>query len=327
MTWLEEFRPQTLDDCIGVRSEFNAIKQFFASWKEERPIGNLLLLAGLAGTGKTTIVHAIAADLDMDVTEVNASIVRTKEPLTTAIAPAYLSSFGNRKRILLLDESDGIKAWQVVEDIAKNPPCAIVMTANDQSKIPYAVRKQSLQFNLQPPTQRHRLRLVDRICDAKSLMHGDAVRHKIAESCTSWRSVVATLQTTPENIDVESLEVRLHDVSQIQAVQHILKGKAVPKAPRNITILNHAVYNGCDVADGVLLLQWSRSVAGLAKVSQAWAEALRVKGPIDTPPFRNVMKKKQATTTTKATRTEPTPKKESSVAPPPKTEGFGGFFS
>ena len=328
MTWLEQFRPQNLGECIGIRSEFNAIKQFFVSWKEGRPIGDLLILSGLAGTGKTTLVHAIGNDLNMEVIEVNASMTRNKDALESAIAPAYLSTFSGRMRILLLDEADGIRAWQVIEGLVKSPPCAIVLTANDQSKIPYSLRKQSLQYNLQPPSERHRLRLIDRICEEEGLGHPQSVRVLIARECTSWRSVVATLQTTPEDIEVEDLEERLHDVSQADAITSVLKGKPVPKSPRNITLLNYANYNGVDVSDGLLLYQWSKQVAGMSKISQAWAEAIRVKGLVDTPPFRKKKDKQpKATTSAPQTRTKQTTVQDEPKTPPPQANGFGGFFT
>ena len=328
MTWLETHRPQSVSECIGIRSEFNAIKQFFQSWKEERPIGSLLILGGIAGTGKTTLVHAIANDLEMELMEVNASDTRNVDSLGAAVAQAYQSTFDNSKRILLLDEADGIKAWGPIERVIASPPCAVVLTANTTTKIPFAIRKQALQFALEPPSLRHRRRLIDFICEEEGLEHDGHTRNLIAQACTTWRSVVVTLQTTPVGVEEAELHERLHDMSNTDSLIRLLTGREYTGQPQGESIVRYAIYNGGDgddIAKALLLMAHSRKVTGLHQVAQAYTRALRCADPVETPPFR----KRKSPTEPSATHTasKPTTPKTTSPTPTPSVDGFGGFFS
>lgn len=96
------------------------------------------MLHGQAGTGKTSLVEALANDLEYELVETNASDVRTKKKLKTELKEATRqASFFGGKKIILIDEVDGmsgnsdrggVKEISTIVDESRFP---IIMTAND----------------------------------------------------------------------------------------------------------------------------------------------------------------------------------------------------
>jgi len=106
---------------------------------EEAIISNKAIIAfGSAGTGKTTSVYVIAKAHGYEVIETNASNERNKEKLS--IVCDIARSKGMNKMIVLLDEADGIKDWSGVKKILSSAIHPVVLTANDEWKIPEDVK-------------------------------------------------------------------------------------------------------------------------------------------------------------------------------------------
>ena len=87
---------------------------------------------GPPGTGKTTLVHTLARQLDYDVVEMNASDVRNKEALQARIAPVFqnTSNLIGKRIMLFLDEVDGISGREdtggldtLINSHRKSQPC------------------------------------------------------------------------------------------------------------------------------------------------------------------------------------------------------------
>jgi DNA polymerase III gamma/tau subunit len=56
LMWVEKYRPKTLDDVVGLKDIVDSLKAFMKNPK----IMPHLMLAGIPGTGKTTIALCIA---------------------------------------------------------------------------------------------------------------------------------------------------------------------------------------------------------------------------------------------------------------------------
>ena len=59
LMWVEKYRPKTLDDVVGLKDIVESLKAFM---KKPKTMPHLML-AGIPGTGKTTIALAIAHEL------------------------------------------------------------------------------------------------------------------------------------------------------------------------------------------------------------------------------------------------------------------------
>ncbi|HEY0089516.1 MAG TPA: AAA family ATPase, partial [Candidatus Lokiarchaeia archaeon] len=118
------------------------------------PEKTAILLEGPPGVGKTSIVYALANDLNMEVVETNASDTRTREALENKLKETTKSKgimdfiTQSKQKIILIDEIDGIYgvndrgAVPAILNLIQNTQFPIIMCSNEY--------KQSLQplYNL-----------------------------------------------------------------------------------------------------------------------------------------------------------------------------------
>ncbi|MHA2089313.1 MAG: AAA family ATPase [Candidatus Kariarchaeaceae archaeon] len=127
------------DDLFGNEVAINGLYLFLKNWELNRSKPGVLLL-GPAGCGKTSSAYAIANELGMSVTELNASDTRGKNALKdilgTAVEFVQLDDEGGT-RLILMDEVDGLSGQKdrggLPEFIRliKKSLFPIVCTAND----------------------------------------------------------------------------------------------------------------------------------------------------------------------------------------------------
>jgi len=133
--WVQKYRPETLEEYRGASSEKEELKEWIENWEQgDKPV----LLHGQAGTGKTSLVEALANYADYELVETNASDVRTKKKLKSELKEATRqASFFGGKKLILIDEVDGmsgnsdrggVKEIGTIVDETRFP---IIMTAND----------------------------------------------------------------------------------------------------------------------------------------------------------------------------------------------------
>lgn len=132
--WVEKYRPESLEDYRGASNQKKELKDWAEKWEQG---GQAVLLHGQAGTGKTSLVEALANDLDFELVETNASDVRTKSALKEELKEAtrQASFFGGNK-LILVDEVDGMGRSDrggiaEMKEIISESRFPVVMTAND----------------------------------------------------------------------------------------------------------------------------------------------------------------------------------------------------
>jgi replication factor C large subunit len=132
--WVEKYRPESLEDYRGASSEKEEIQKWLENWEQgDKPV----LLHGQAGTGKTSMVEALAHDYDRELVETNASDVRTKKKLKTELKEATRqASFLGKEKLILIDEVDGMGradrgGTSELLDIIKESRFPVILTAND----------------------------------------------------------------------------------------------------------------------------------------------------------------------------------------------------
>ena len=133
--WSEKYRPKRMDGLIGNEEARLAISVWLSNWK---PGAKAALLVGPPGTGKTTLVNLLAKERGMNLVDLNASDVRTKEKLKNRMGEAMstVSLFGERS-LIFLDEVDGLAgrsdygAVEFIKESVKESQNPIVMAAND----------------------------------------------------------------------------------------------------------------------------------------------------------------------------------------------------
>ncbi len=133
--WTMRHMPQVPDDVVG---QAETVRRAIAYVRGYRRGTKPLLLWGATGIGKTCLVHAVAAALERELIEVNASDERGKAEIAAVIGQAaFQASLFARERIILIDEVDGISGTAdrggipALLEILPRSAHPIILTAND----------------------------------------------------------------------------------------------------------------------------------------------------------------------------------------------------
>lgn len=138
VAWTVKYRPKSSSEIVGNQEAIKALERWLKSWEGGIPQQRAAFLHGPAGIGKTATIEALVNDLGLELIEKNASDYRTEEKiLQFAGSASQYSGFFGRKRVILLDEMDGVHgtadrgAIPTITKITKDARCPIVLIAND----------------------------------------------------------------------------------------------------------------------------------------------------------------------------------------------------
>ncbi len=131
-----KYAPKSCSDILGQDQAILALNSFVQNFKKQKK--KAILLHGPAGTGKTSAVHALAHDLDLEIMEVNASDERNKSSIQQLIGESgKQQSLFSRGKIILVDEVEGISGnsdrggLQALMDLFEEVKFPIVLTTTD----------------------------------------------------------------------------------------------------------------------------------------------------------------------------------------------------
>ncbi len=137
--WTERFRPKSIRQIIGNQEAIQRLKTWLESWDKGIPPKRAILLVGPPGVGKTSVIGALARDLDVELVEFNASDKRNRTVIETQVwRSATQHTITGRQRMILLDEIDGMSGTgdrggvAAVIEIIEQTVHPVIMTANDE---------------------------------------------------------------------------------------------------------------------------------------------------------------------------------------------------
>ncbi|MFP4229526.1 MAG: replication factor C large subunit [Candidatus Nanohaloarchaea archaeon] len=132
--WVQKYRPENLEQYRGSKKQKQKLRKWAENWDSgSKPV----LLHGQAGTGKTSLVEALANDRGFELVETNASDVRTKSALKDELKEATRqASFFGGEKLILIDEVDGMGRSDrggvtELKEIVEESRFPVIMTAND----------------------------------------------------------------------------------------------------------------------------------------------------------------------------------------------------
>jgi len=200
--WTEKYRPKTIDDCI-------LTKELKASFKEIVKTGNLpnMILAGSAGTGKTTVAKALCSEMNLDWLFINGSEESGIDVLRNKIKQfASTVSLTGGPKVVIIDEAEylGVHSTQpalrgFMEEFSAN--CRFILTCNFKNRIiePLHSRCSVIDFNSSKKTlaslaSKFLLRLKS-ILDKEGVKYTDNILVElIMKHAPDWRRVIGECQ-------------------------------------------------------------------------------------------------------------------------------------
>jgi replication factor C large subunit len=152
---------------VGNESSRKKVIDWLVKWSDgSKP----LLLVGPPGVGKTSFVHALCRELDIDLIELNASDTRNKNLLAQVISPIFSnSSLTGKNFLLFLDEMDGISKREdsggldFLIELFKEPSIRVIMAANKSNESIKKISKVSKTIIFSPIPPRLSMLYLDKI--------------------------------------------------------------------------------------------------------------------------------------------------------------------
>jgi replication factor C large subunit len=259
--WVEKYRPQSLSEYRGASSEKKELKKHVENWEQG---DKAVLLHGQAGTGKTSLVQALANDLGYELVETNASDVRTKSKLKSELKEATRqASLMGGKKLILIDEVDGmsgnsdrggVKEIGTIVDETRFP---IVMTANDAyDNSIRSLRNKAKTIELGSVHTNSIAAFLRDILEEEGIEYEEGVPKRIARQAGGqMRSAINDLEAIArgkERITKEDMDV----IGQRDNRQEIFDSLKIIFKTKNLSNANQATENLDEDAD--TMLQWIR---------------------------------------------------------------------
>lgn len=246
----EKYRPQSISDIQGHNQAVSQVLNYVQNYSSQKKKG--LLLHGMPGCGKTSLAHAVANELGLEMVEVNASDVRNPDAIKERIGGAMqqMSLFGTSK-LILFDEMDGLSGRKdrggisTLLDLLKDSPYPVILTANDPwNKKFQTLRKYVEMIELKTLAYTSILSVLKKVCDAEGIMYEEAALKQLARRAGGdLRGALTDLQTLGENDiinqkDLESLSDRRKAESMFTALTRVLKGSDPIIAKQTVDVVD-----------------------------------------------------------------------------------------
>jgi replication factor C large subunit len=207
-------------DFVGNENSRKKIIEWLVKWSNgTKP----LLLVGPPGVGKTSFVHALCREFDIDLVELNASDTRNKNTLSQVIIPIFSNvSLTGKNFLLFLDEIDGISnredsgGLDFLIELFKEPSIRVVMAANKSNEVIKKLSKVSKTVTFSPIPPRLLMLYLNKFLRIQNYTMKFADRADVVRNCSGdVRSLLNAAQvkvagyTTMKNsileIDIENM--------------------------------------------------------------------------------------------------------------------------
>jgi DNA polymerase III delta prime subunit len=281
--WATKHRPSTLTEIIGQHAIVSELMSVVA---DEAPMQHYLFHSAEPGTGKTSMVYALAYDLGWDVLTFNASTKKQRgiEFVEEQILP--LTRSGINERIFLLDEADQLTdaAQSALKGVIENASGYFILTCNNLAKVSPWLQSRCQVRDFAPiepkAMERRLINILAREGRANNLSQHE-LKVIVRRHSGDLRNAIGALQTAVHLVDsnranfIDSLTVEgidyarflrlcfrdksfydAHDMfvgplrQQIRAVfQFAMQGNAAPDS--KMVVIEAAVTSERDILNGV----------------------------------------------------------------------------
>ena len=272
--WVEKYRPKEFSDVVG---QEHIVKRVQAMVEQK----NLphILMAGFAGTGKTTLALLIAKklfgeDWRNNFLEMNASSDRGIDIIRNQIKDfARTKAMGtNLPKIILLDEADALtkEAQQALRRTMENysQTARFILSANFSSNIIEPIQSRCAVFRFKPLENKDVAEVIKKIAKEEDLQIDSKTIEAVAEAAEGdLRKAVNILQSCA-SYDKKITEKHLYEIvsiaspKEVKEVLEIALNKDFLKARERLleVMVNHGL-SGTDVIKQIQKEIWNLDVS------------------------------------------------------------------
>ena len=299
--WAVKHKPKSTTEIVGNILAIKALREWLHSWEKGLPKKRAAFLHGHPGIGKTITVEALAHELQMELVEKNASDYRTEDTINrfAGLASQYSSLFG-RRRIVLLDELDGLMGnadrggVKAITNVVKNARCPIVLIANNAYNPRFrTLRSYCLLIEFKKPAASAILQNLQRISESEGIQPDENVLKFLAQRAEGdVRSAINDFQALAQGKkqlkydEVSWLAYRDRHESIFNVIKLIIYGrtslgakKAINMADVDIDMLFEWIYENVpahlndphDLAQAMDALSMADVYRGRIRTSQDWS--------------------------------------------------------
>ncbi|MFW9947616.1 MAG: replication factor C large subunit [Candidatus Odinarchaeota archaeon] len=298
--WVEKYRPQSISDMALPTAKVkghkvkldedlkNFINEFFREIeqinntnrkirqfnrihleKEQKaeieldPEKAAILLEGPPGVGKTSIVYALANDLNMQVIETNASDTRTKAKLEAKLKETVKTRgimdfiVESKRKLILIDEVDGIYgvsdrgALPTILSLIENTQFPIILCSNEYKQNLQPIYNKIKKYEINPLSVQEILRVVKRILKEEKIvdLSEEDLNLIIEKNNGDLRGIINDLQALSQGVmDKENKELilKLHRDSYEEIfilIRELFQRVRTLKEARGLTDKSDVDYN------------------------------------------------------------------------------------
>jgi replication factor C large subunit len=207
--WTEKYRPSTLSAVRGNDKARDALAEWAETWDDH---GEAVVVHGSPGVGKTSAAHALAADMDWETVELNASDQRTADVIERFAGRASKNTTlvgatggGSGRQLVILDEADNIHGnydrggASALTRVVKAADQPIVLIANDYYDMSRGLRNACREIEFRDVSARSIVPVLRDICRREGIEFETDALDRIAEITDGdLRSAVNDLQAAAE---------------------------------------------------------------------------------------------------------------------------------
>ena len=222
-----------------------------------------ILMEGPPGVGKTSIVYALANDLNMDVLETNASDVRTKKTLESKLNETVKSRgimdyiTQSKDKIILIDEIDGLYgvadkgAVPTILNIIETTQFPIIMCSNEYKQNLQPIYNKIHKLEINPLSMEEMLRIATRILKKEKItnLKEGITKSIIEKNHGDLRGVINDLQGISQGsigkLDVELIKSLNRDSTEeiFLLIRDLFQEVSTLKQARDLTNKSDVDYN------------------------------------------------------------------------------------